>query len=335
MKKNKNIVILAIVIILSSHSYSKNTSDVVWKLSDTIRNNQAEIIAFNKYLESLQIQQQEYRKNIKKLQKSITKNAITILKLNSLPQELMLSSNIAKENIALTYIVTKNNLKVFMKKIEKLNSYINEINKINRSIIKSKAKLAKVNKNLKYAKQDLLKILEKKEKISPQKYHEIEKMYTQGAEIIAIFNKMSKMPQTNEEKKQNMMIHQAKGDFAVPVNGNLLSSFKSLEPFSIFYYGIVVIAPKYSKVRAPFNGEIAYFDSIQGYGHILIIKHSVSFFTTMIGIDNVYVVKGQKVSKNQIIAKIKNQKEIYIQINDAKKYEDPLEWFNIPNKIKK
>ncbi len=334
MKKN-NILIFALVASFFGNAYSKNINDIVWKLSDTIRNNQAEIIEFNKYLESLQSEQQEYQKNIKKMQQNIAKNVITILKLNALPQELMLSSNIAKKNIALTYIITKNNLKIFIYQIEKLNSYISEINKINKSILQSKENLTKVNKNLKQTKQDLLHLLKKNGNITTKKYNEIEKMYKQSAEIIAIFNNINKIPKTNEEKRQNIIVRKAKGHFAVPINGNLISTFKSLDPFSLFYYGIVVATPKHSTIKAPFNGEIAYFDKLKGYGNILIIKHSASFFTTMIGINNLYVVSGQKVSKNQIIGRTKEQKDIYIQINNGEKYENPLKWFNIPNKIKK
>jgi len=96
----------------------------------------------------------------------------------------------------------------------------------------------------------------------------------------------------------------SKALFEWPVRGAVISSYG---PGDLGRHndGVNIAAPAGTPVRAAADGEIVYRgDELDGYGNLLLVKHSDGFVTAYAHTDAMLVRKGQKVHQGQVIAKV-------------------------------
>ena len=88
---------------------------------------------------------------------------------------------------------------------------------------------------------------------------------------------VAKPPKT-EPKKQPVATRPQKGLFIWPVNGEIINKFG--KQGQKVYKGIEIAVPKGTSVKAAAPGKVIYSgDAIPGYGNLIILEHSDSFFS--------------------------------------------------------
>ena len=101
-------------------------------------------------------------------------------------------------------------------------------------------------------------------KPSPQKTTPTQKQTTNGTEKPAVKKPVSTKPQ--------------KGLFTWPVNGKILNKFG--KQGQKVYKGIEISVPRGTEVKAAASGKVIYSgDAIPGYGNLVILEHSDSYFS--------------------------------------------------------
>ena len=94
--------------------------------------------------------------------------------------------------------------------------------------------------------------------------------------------------------------------FIWPIKGRILSSY-GRKPHGLFNDGINILSKKGKKVKAADYGVVVHSSNImQGYGNLILIKHSNGWVTVYAHNSKILVKKGQKISRGQVIAEIGN-----------------------------
>jgi septal ring factor EnvC (AmiA/AmiB activator) len=128
-----------------------------------------------------------------------------------------------------------------------------------------------------------------------------------------------------------------KGRLPWPSSGRVEMTFgKKVEPESgmiMVSKGIDVRAPQSSEIRAVFPGTVAYADTIEGYGRLLILDHDGGWYTLYAHCESLTVRAGQKVNQHQVIGFVGDSGStkgayLYFEIREGKKPIDPLEWLS-------
>lgn len=94
--------------------------------------------------------------------------------------------------------------------------------------------------------------------------------------------------------------------------------------------GINIAAPVGTPIRAVDNGEVVYRGSdLDGYGNLLLVKHSDGWVSAYAHTDAMLVRKGERVSKGQVIAKVGTtgtvaQPQLHFELRHDLKPTDPL-----------
>ena len=89
----------------------------------------------------------------------------------------------------------------------------------------------------------------------------------------------------------------------VPASNTISSSFG--ERWGKSHEGIDIPAKKGSSILAAEEGEVIFSgNSLKSYGNMAIIKHLDGFFTVYAHASKLHVVKGQKVSRGEVIARV-------------------------------
>ncbi len=98
-----------------------------------------------------------------------------------------------------------------------------------------------------------------------------------------------------------------KTNFEKPVDGYI---------FKKKYFKGVFIRPKYTSkyVRASSYGIVIFSGFLKYYGNVVIIKHKNDYKTIYAKLKKIYVKKGQRVKKRQIIGQTYINKPIYFEV---------------------
>ena len=97
----------------------------------------------------------------------------------------------------------------------------------------------------------------------------------------------------------------AKGHFIWPVRGKVTQEFGMRG--TVKHGGIDISAPMGTPIRASSSGKVIYSgNEIEGFGNIIIIKHSQGFITVYAHNETNYVAEGEKVERGQIIGRVGN-----------------------------
>ncbi len=100
-------------------------------------------------------------------------------------------------------------------------------------------------------------------------------------------------------------IASAKGHFIWPVRGKVTQEFGIRG--MVKHGGIDISAPMGTHIRASNSGRVLYSgNEIEGFGNIIIIKHSQGFITVYAHNETNYVAEGERVGRGQIIGRLGN-----------------------------
>ena len=120
--------------------------------------------------------------------------------------------------------------------------------------------------------------------------------------------------------------------FLRPLSGQLILPFAAKEE-GVSIKGIVIRAHENEPVRAARDGEVVLVDpAMQGYGKIVILRHSDIFSTVYARVAEILVVTGQRVKQGETIAKAGQAvrggvPELYFEIRKNSRPEDPTRYF--------
>jgi len=119
--------------------------------------------------------------------------------------------------------------------------------------------------------------------------------------------------------------------FQWPVSGKVALGFGRQEGGS-HNDGINIAAARGSTVVAAENGIVAYAgNELRGFGNLLLIKHSDGFMTAYAHNQRLLVVRGQKVNKGQVIARVGSTgsvatPQLHFEIRKGRTAVDPLRY---------
>jgi murein DD-endopeptidase MepM/ murein hydrolase activator NlpD len=88
--------------------------------------------------------------------------------------------------------------------------------------------------------------------------------------------------------------------FAWPVSGQVISGFGAARNGER-NDGINISASRNAPIRAAASGTVSYADSLNGYGNLVLIKHSNGYVTAYAHADRLLVARGDFVVKGQVI----------------------------------
>jgi murein DD-endopeptidase MepM/ murein hydrolase activator NlpD len=88
--------------------------------------------------------------------------------------------------------------------------------------------------------------------------------------------------------------------FAWPVNGAVISGFGA-GTNGERNDGINIAASRNTPIRAAASGTVSYADTLNGYGELVLIKHSNGYVTAYAHADRLLVSRGDFVAKGQVI----------------------------------
>ncbi len=124
--------------------------------------------------------------------------------------------------------------------------------------------------------------------------------------------------------------------FAWPVRGRIVGRFGSY-PGGLRNDGVNIAARAGSLVRAAENGVVAYAGSgVEGFGELLLIKHSGGWITAYAHNERFLVHRGQRVRRGQAIAKVGStgaviRPQLHFEIRKRKRPIDPLS--KLPSRV--
>lgn len=95
-----------------------------------------------------------------------------------------------------------------------------------------------------------------------------------------------------------------KGQFIMPVNGNIISKYGK-KPDGSFNDGINIETSAGAAVHAASDGKVVYAgNELKGYGNLVIIRHDGGYLTTYAHLEEYSVKKGDAITKSQVIGKV-------------------------------
>ena len=141
---------------------------------------------------------------------------------------------------------------------------------------------------------------------------------------------VSKTGSTSKQQGKNLTAPPRSGNgFTWPVEGKILSRY-GLKSEGQKNEGINIAAKLGSPVRAAQSGVVVYAgDGIEGYGNLLLVKHSGGWMTTYAHNERILVTKGQTVERGQIIARVGKSggakiPQLHFEIRKGRRTYDPL-----------
>jgi septal ring factor EnvC (AmiA/AmiB activator) len=125
-----------------------------------------------------------------------------------------------------------------------------------------------------------------------------------------------------------------RGRLPWPVEGRLTVRFQDVKGRSaaegLRWNGVLIEAPRGSKVRSPYFGREVYADWLQGLGLLLIIAHTDNYMTLYGHAEVLYKSVGDWVSPGDVIAALPESgpaaPQLYFEIRDGRTPLDPRLW---------
>lgn len=124
--------------------------------------------------------------------------------------------------------------------------------------------------------------------------------------------------------------------FDWPLEGRLASRYGPKEG-GTHNDGINILARQGTPVKAAEAGVVVYAsNALQGYGHLLLVKHAGGWITAYAHNERLLVREGQTVSKGQVIARVGNtggvtEPQLHFEIRKGRKALDPLRYLRRQN----
>lgn len=104
------------------------------------------------------------------------------------------------------------------------------------------------------------------------------------------------------------------------------------------HYGIDIAAPRGTPVRAAYSGVVVFSGIQNGYGKVVIVRHSKSYHTLYAHLNRIYVKANQKVQRGQQIAKVGSSgrstgPHLHFEVQENGKAHDPMSFLPQKNQI--
>ncbi len=125
------------------------------------------------------------------------------------------------------------------------------------------------------------------------------------------------------------------GNLEWPVRGKLIRGFgRSVHPkfkTVTLNNGFNIAAPSGSPVAAVADGSVEYSDHLPGFGQCVILDHGAGYYTLYAHLDGVFVAKGEKIARGQVIAEVGrpapgDDPQLYFEVRQGRTPLDPAEW---------
>ncbi|NVJ97642.1 MAG: M23 family metallopeptidase [Alphaproteobacteria bacterium] len=124
--------------------------------------------------------------------------------------------------------------------------------------------------------------------------------------------------------------------FDWPVAGKIASRYGPKEG-GLHNDGINILARQGTPVKAAEAGVVVYAsNALEGYGHLLLVKHSGGWITAYAHNERLLVREGQTVTKGQVIARVGNtggvtEPQLHFEIRKGRRALDPLRYLRRQN----
>ncbi len=107
-----------------------------------------------------------------------------------------------------------------------------------------------------------------------------------------------------ENSKSIALAPRQEARFLSPVKGKVISSFGAKKN-SLHNDGINIKAPRGASVRAAENGVIVYAnDELEGYGNLILLKHTDGYVTAYAHMDKLIAKKGLAIKRGEVIGTV-------------------------------
>jgi septal ring factor EnvC (AmiA/AmiB activator) len=125
------------------------------------------------------------------------------------------------------------------------------------------------------------------------------------------------------------------GNLEWPVRGKLIRGFgRSVHPkfkTVTLNNGFNIAAPSGSPVAAVADGSVEYSDHLPGFGQCVILDHGAGYYTLYAHLDGVFVAKGEKIARGQVIAEVGrpapgDDPQLYFEVRQGRTPLDPADW---------
>jgi septal ring factor EnvC (AmiA/AmiB activator) len=125
------------------------------------------------------------------------------------------------------------------------------------------------------------------------------------------------------------------GNLDWPVRGKLIRGFgRSVHPkfkTVTLNNGFNIAAPSGSPVAAVADGSVEYSDHLPGFGQCVILDHGAGYYTLYAHLDGVFVAKGEKIARGQVIAEVGrpapgDDPQLYFEVRQGRTPLDPADW---------
>ncbi|HYL33641.1 MAG TPA: peptidoglycan DD-metalloendopeptidase family protein [Stellaceae bacterium] len=127
-------------------------------------------------------------------------------------------------------------------------------------------------------------------------------------------------------------VAQAKGRFAVPATGLLVTRFGETEPGGMTSKGVIFETRAGAQVVAPFDGRVVYAGPFKGYGRILIIDHGGGYYSVLAGLDRIEQSVGQWLVAGEPVGVMPQggqRPRLYLELRNNGQSINPLPWLAI------
>ncbi|RLB04137.1 MAG: hypothetical protein DRG50_09305, partial [Deltaproteobacteria bacterium] len=123
-----------------------------------------------------------------------------------------------------------------------------------------------------------------------------------------------------------------RGKLLLPVRGTIFSPQGRRK-------GIGIKAREGAKIRAVFDGKVAYASWFKGYGNLMIIDHGDGYYTILAHASRLLKKVGDEVKMGEVVALVGSTGSmegpmLYFEIRHHGRSEDPLKWLALPHKGK-
>ncbi|MCP4406824.1 MAG: peptidoglycan DD-metalloendopeptidase family protein [Gammaproteobacteria bacterium] len=113
-----------------------------------------------------------------------------------------------------------------------------------------------------------------------------------------------------------------------PINQGRMTSFFGLRHGDC-HYGIDIAAPRGTPVRVAGNGKVVFSGIQNGYGEVVIVRHSKGYRTLYAHLNRIYVKTNQRLRRGQKIAKVGSSgrstgPHLHFEVQENGKAHDPM-----------
>lgn len=120
---------------------------------------------------------------------------------------------------------------------------------------------------------------------------------------------------------------QSKSSFHWPLRGRIVEKFGIKDKGIV--NGITIAAGGSSEVRCVATGEVAYADSLRGYGKMVVVRHEGGYHSIYAHLEKITVHKGQRVTPQTIVGQAgripgSSQLGVHFQLYSKGRAVDPL-----------